>query len=211
MTAEMTVAETLIDDAELLARARAQDGDAFAALVERYKDLIVGYLARLTGSRSRAEDVAQETFMRFYQQLHRYRERGTLAAYLLRIATNLVRSEERRARRWRLLKPLFAVSDGAHRPAPSPQAEALAGEVQRQVTAAIAALDLRYRVPLVLREIEGLSYRQIADVVGVGEGTVKSRLHRARELLKARLEPFWNGGQVHATHGRRSMARPDPA
>ncbi|MEM8997275.1 MAG: sigma-70 family RNA polymerase sigma factor, partial [Acidobacteriota bacterium] len=62
-----------------------------------------------------------------------------------------------------------------------------------QVTAAIARLDLHYRAPLVLREIEGLSYQEIADVLELSEGTVKSRLHRAREQLKTLLEPYWKG------------------
>ncbi len=89
-------------DTELLTRSRASDPQAFALLVDRYKDQMVNYLARLTGCRDRAEDIAQETFVRFYKQLHRYRDEGTLSAYLFRIATNLVRSEERKTRRWRM-------------------------------------------------------------------------------------------------------------
>lgn len=190
-------------DTDLLAMSRAEDRDAFGRLVERYKDQVVGYLVRLTGCRDRAEDFAQETFIRFYQQLHRYREQGALSAYLLRIATNLVRSDARRKRRWRLLQPLLAVSgvvadgeaDPGHQPGPGPQRQTLANEEQRQVTAAIASLDLIYRAPLVLREIEELSYQEIAQALEVSEGTVKSRLHRARALLKESLAPYWNGGR----------------
>ena len=112
-------------DTELLALSRAQDSQAFGRLIDRYKDRVVNYLSRLTGCRDRAEDIAQETFVRFYRQLHRYRDEGSLAAYLFRIATNLVRSEERRKRRWQALRPLLAVSgygsNGSHSPA-SPQA-----------------------------------------------------------------------------------------
>ena len=79
------------------------------------------------------------------------------------------------------------------------------------VEARTAGLDLRFRAPLVLREIEGLSYREIATALGVSEGTVKSRLHRAREMLKTRLEPYWNGGRNDEPERRRSVARPDPA
>ncbi|MEM8995888.1 MAG: sigma-70 family RNA polymerase sigma factor, partial [Acidobacteriota bacterium] len=96
----------------------AMDDDAFARLVDRHKDRIVNYLTRLTGDRERAEDAAQETFIRFYQHRHRYREEGTLKAYLFQIATNLVRSEERRKKRWRLLEPIFSRGgsspDGVH-------------------------------------------------------------------------------------------------
>ncbi|MEM1201865.1 MAG: sigma-70 family RNA polymerase sigma factor [Acidobacteriota bacterium] len=178
------------------------DRDAFGRIVEQYKDRMVNYLTRLTGERERAEDVAQETFVRFYQHRDRYRDEGTLAAYLFRIATNLVRSEERRRSRWRLLVPMWSRGgtspDGVHTvdspPTPDPQRSTLASEEHLMVTRAIAALDLTLRAPLVLREIEGLSYRDIAEVLGLAEGTVKSRLHRARELLKEALAPYWRDG-----------------
>ena len=189
--------EMTIDDAELLTRSRERDADAFGQLVERHKDQIVNYLARLTGCRDRAEDIAQETFVRFYKQLHHYREEGTLSAYLFRIATNLVRSEERRKRRWKLLQPILTYGgfyEGHASPA-SPQTDALASEEHRQVTRALASLDVLFRAPLVLREIEGLSYQEIAVALGCSEGTVKSRLHRGRHLLKERLAPYWNGGR----------------
>ena len=188
--------EMAINDVELLTRSRARDADAFAQLVDRHKDQMINYLTRLTGCRDRAEDIAQETFVRFYRQIHHYREEGTLSAYLFRIATNLVRSEERRNRRWQVLRPLLgAVGFAAGGEAPaSPQADALASEEHRQVTRALASLDVLYRAPLVLREIEGLSYQQIAIALGCSEGTVKSRLHRGRRLLKERLAPYWNGG-----------------
>lgn len=178
-------------DGELLRRARAADADAFADLVDRHKGLLINYLARLTGCRTRAEDLAQETFVRFYQTLDRYREQGALTAYLLRIGTNLVRSEERRARRWRLLRPMLEAPVPASEQ--GPQGSVLASEEHRQVTRAIASLDLRYRAPLVLREIEGLAYGDIARALELSEGTVKSRLHRARALLKRKLKPYWHG------------------
>lgn len=186
-------------EAELVERSRGHDPEAFTALVERYKDRMVNYLARLTGCRDRAEDFAQETFVRLYQQLDHYREEGALTAYLFRIATNLVRSDERRKQRWRLLKPLLdysrrlEASNGSGSVA-GPQAAALAREEHREVTRAIASLDLIYRAPLVLREIEGLSYLEIAAAMGCSEGTVKSRLFRGRQLLKEKLAPYWNGG-----------------
>jgi RNA polymerase sigma-70 factor, ECF subfamily len=189
--------EMAVNDVELLTRSRERDADAFAQLVERHKDQMVNYLTRLTGCRDRAEDLAQETFVRFYRQIHHYREEGTLSAYLFRIATNLVRSEERRKRRWQLLQPLLPAgvfARGGEAPA-SPQADALASEAHRQVTRALASLDVLYRAPLVLREIEGLSYEQIALALGCREGTVKSRLHRGRQLLKEILAPYWNGGR----------------
>ncbi len=187
----MMTAMTQTTDNELLARSKAHDQGAFAQLVERHKNGIVNYLTRLTGCRDRAEDFAQETFIRFYQKLHHYREEGHLAAYLFRIATNLVRSDERRRRRFELLKPLF--SRNGHGAESGPQAEILAEERQRQVHLALASIELIYRAPLVLREIEGLSYLEIAASLELSEGTVKSRLHRGRQLLKEKLAPYWNG------------------
>ena len=194
---EMAISNVqLRNDGDLLTRSRARDADAFAQLVDRHKDQMVNYLARLTGCRDRAEDIAQETFVRFYKQIHHYREEGTLSAYLFRIATNLVRSEERRKRRWKILQPILSYSGfaGGGAAPESPQADALASEEHRQVTRALASLDVLYRAPLVLREIEGLSYQEIATALGCNEGTVKSRLHRGRQLLKERLAPYWNGG-----------------
>ncbi len=186
-----------VTDAELLLRAKAQDQLAFARLVERYQDGLVGYLNRLTGCRDRAEDFAQETFVRLYQHLDGYREEGNLAAYLYRIATNLVHSHERRERRFKLLiLPFFSHRNGHH--PTTPQAEALGNEEQREVSRALAAVDLLYRAPLILREIEGLSYLEIAAALDLSEGTVKSRIHRGRQLLKAELAPYWNGrGSSH--------------
>jgi RNA polymerase sigma-70 factor, ECF subfamily len=177
-------------DAALMARVRGGDREAFARLVDRHKDAVVNYLTRLSGSRDRAEDLAQETFLRLFRSAASYDERGLLRALLFRIATNLLRTEERRERRLRLLAPLLGSSRHAEAAAPS---GLLAAELHREVGAAIAALPLAYRVPLVLHEIEGWAYSDVARELGCREGTVKSRIHRARGLLRRRLEPYWRG------------------
>ncbi len=181
---------TPISDKELLARSRAADDEAFAELIGRHQDLVVNYLTKMLRCRAQAEELAQETFVRFFRHLDRYQDQGTLAAYLLRIATNLVRSQERRKSRWNVLRPLFTLTE-QQRQTTSPQASLLADEAQRRVLDAIGTLDLRYRAPLVMREIEGLSYQQIALALGTSDGTVKSRLFRARALLKKALAPYW--------------------
>ena len=186
------------NDAELMARVRLRDTEAFADLVDRHKDAVVNYLTRLTNDRDRAEDLAQETFLRLFRAAGEYTEQGYLRAYLLRIATNLLRSEERRARRLRLLSPFLHREEHAEPAAPS---GLLRRELQREVSAAVAKLPLRYRVPLVLHEIEGWSYVDIAQEIGCREGTVKSRVHRGRLKLKEWLEPYWNGGTAWKTTG----------
>src|ERR1700730_12526293 len=194
-----TMAEPLVNDlqqeasdADLMARVRAGDREAFADLVDRHKDAVVNYLTRLTGNRDRAEDLGQETFLRLFRSAAGYVEQGYLRAYLFRIATNLLRSEERRERRPRLLLPL--PGGGTGRAEPSAHAGLLRQELQRLLNAAIARLPLRYRVPLVLHEIEGWSYADIAADLDCREGTIKSRIHRGRQQLKQRLEPYWIGG-----------------
>lgn len=179
-----------------MARAQAGARDAFAELVERHKDLLVGYLIRLTGEAERAEDLAQEAFLRLYTAGRAYEERGQLKAYLFRIATNLLRSEERRRARWHRLRSLFVNSNG-HRGDQEPVQEnrLLAAEAEGRLETEIARLPLRYRAPLVLREIEGLSYREIGGALGCREGTVKSRIHRGRQMLRVALEPYWSGGR----------------
>ena len=178
-------------DAELMSRVRSGDREAFSDLVERHKDAVVNYLTRLTGDRDRAEDLAQESFLRLFRSAGGYTEQGLLRAYLFRIATNLVRSEERRERTWRLLLPFVKPEEHADPAAP---AGLLQRELGQEVAAAVAELPLRYRVPLVLHEIEGWAYSEIARELGCREGTVKSRIHRGRRQLKERLAPYWNGG-----------------
>lgn len=185
-------------DAELMARVREGDREAFTDLVDRHKDAVVTYLARLTADRDRAEDLAQETFLRLFRAAEDYVEQGYLRAFLFRIATNLVRSEERRAKRLRLLMPFLPREEHTEPAAPSGM---LRREMHREVSAAVARLPLRYRVPLVLHEIEGWSYVDIAQELGCREGTVKSRVHRGRQQLKQRLEPYWNGGTAWKTTG----------
>ncbi len=194
----MTIDREPIGDGELLAQAQAGERQAFAVLVDRHKDILVGYLTRLTGDAERAEDLAQEAFLRLFTSARTYEERGQLRAYLFRIATNLLRSEERRSSRWRRLRGLFAHTNGhAEGGLPASQERRLlAAEIGGLVEEAISRLPLRYRAPLVLREIEGLSYREICGALGCREGTVKSRIHRGRQLLRQRLEPYWIGGST---------------
>lgn len=181
-----------ITDGELMTRVREGDHDAFAAIVDRYRNPLVNYLTHLDGSRDRAEEWAQEAFIRLYQHADRYHHEGKLAPYLFRIATNLVRSEQRRSRRWQILK--FRMPSNGHHEEPDAPRELLRDEIGRIVGSALESLPLKLRAPVVLREIEGWSYLEIAGALGCEEGTVKSRIFRGREQLKRTLAPYWNGG-----------------
>lgn len=179
-------------DDVLMQRVREGDDDAFAEIVDRYKDSLVNYLTHLVRSRDRAEEVAQDAFVRLYQNAAKYKQQERLGPYLFRIATNLVVSEIRRERRWSLLLPKFHAS--SRTTPPQPDASLLTSEIQRQVAAAIERLPIAYRAPLVLFEIEEWSYEEIATALGVRPGTVKSRIFRARDLMRRHLAPWWTGG-----------------
>jgi RNA polymerase sigma-70 factor (ECF subfamily) len=179
-------------DIELMRRVRCTDHEAFEVIVDRYKHQLVNYLTQLVGNRERAEDYAQEAFVRLYENAERYEERGLLAPYLFRIATNLVRSDLRRSMRWRALFPLLSTSVNGN--GSSPHGALLEEEIQRKVSTAIERLPIPFRAPLVLREMEEWSYQEIAAALGCSEGTVKSRINRARQKLRDELAPYWTEG-----------------
>jgi RNA polymerase sigma-70 factor (ECF subfamily) len=178
--------------------ARIRDGDrsAFGDLVDRYKDPIVNYLTKITGNRSRAEEAAQDAFIKLFHAAPRYKEQGKLSAFLYRIATNLVRQEERRERRWRLVAGVLHSGNRAGGRVPDAATEeVLRIEVGRELKTALAQLPLRYRVPLVLRDVQEWSYDEIARVTGCRLGTIKSRISRGRGMLRRALEPYRNRGE----------------
>jgi RNA polymerase sigma-70 factor (ECF subfamily) len=178
-------------DGQLLARARSGDTVAFATLIDRHKDPIVNYLTKLTGSRDEAEDFAQEAFLRLYERSRNYDERGYFKAYLYRIGTNLVRSAERRKRRWRVVHSM--ISNNGHHAEPAQQSRVLRKEIGAELRRVISELPLRYRVPLVLYEVDEWPYRKIAAFLGCQEGTVKSRIHRGRNMIRQQMAPYMSG------------------
>ncbi len=185
---------TSLADSELFAQTQRGDRAAFAMLVNRHKHRLVNYLTGIVRNRERSEELAQDVFLKLYQNRGRYQERGQFLPYLYRIATNLARSEERKRRRRELLFRTFSSNgNGRGAPVPTPQAELLNNELSTHLAHAIEALPLRYRSPLLLREIDGWSYRDIAAALRCREGTVKSRVHRGRERLRRALAPYWNG------------------
>jgi RNA polymerase sigma-70 factor (ECF subfamily) len=190
-----------VEDGQLMSRVQAGDRDAFAALVERHQNPLVRYLTALTRDRGRAEEIAQDAFVRLFENSRRYEERGQFVPYLFRIATNLLRTEDRTRRRRELLLRAFSTNGDAETSHDeSPQTRCLSDELGARVSEALSTLPLRYRSPLLLREMEGWSYTDIARALSCGEGTVKSRIHRGRERLRRALEPYWNGGRHEPNH-----------
>jgi RNA polymerase sigma-70 factor (ECF subfamily) len=196
-------------DMLLMQRCLEGDDDAFAGIVDRYKDSLVNYLTHLVRSRERAEEVAQDAFVRLYRNVANYRERERVGPCLFRIATNLVVSEARREKRWSLLLPRLRAS--APRCEPAPDAHLLTTEIQQKVAAALERLPLKYRAPLVLFEIEEWSYEEIGSALALRIGTVKSRISRARRLLRSHLAPWWTGGEAHERERGGQLAAPAAA
>ena len=168
------------------------DRAAWGELVERHKDGLVNYLTRMTGERATAEDLAHDAFVRLFERAASYRPQGRFRGYLYRIAVNLLRSQERRRQRWRLIATRFLPVNG-DRPEPAASARVLGDERDRQVADAVARLPRKFRAPIVLFNVEGWSYQEIAEALGCREGTVKSRIFRGRQLLRRELEPYWTG------------------
>lgn len=188
----MVVPEALLTDASL-STPHPGDAEGLGRLVERHRDRLVRYLARLLGDPARAEELAQEAFVRVWLAAGRYREEGRFEAYLFRIATRLARSEERRRRRH-----VLALARGWILPATAEPAEVPrrleAEERATRLAAALAELPMRFRAPLLLFAVEERSLEEIGGILGVRVATVKTRLHRARVRLRTLLGESEAGG-----------------
>jgi RNA polymerase sigma-70 factor (ECF subfamily) len=180
-----------VDDAELVASARAGDPDAFATLVGRYEARIVR-LVRGMVSESDTEDVTQEAFLKAYRKLGDFDGRSSFYTWIYRIAANTA-MDWRKKERHRRHAPLPEGPEGEDRTTSQeagPEARAARRELAGKIDAAIESLPDKYHEILVLREIEGLSYEEISERLGMSKGTVESRLFRAREKLRERLAPW---------------------
>ncbi len=193
-----TVADEKLSDHELILAAKGGDEDAFAEIVGRYRNQITNFLYRFLNDYDEAVDLAQETFVRVYFAIDRYHTQFAFSTYIYRIATNLAISEIRRRKRRKLLSltGLFQSDEDAdveYQPADErslPDADLIEDEQSRTIAKAIAALPEKYRVPILLRDIEGRSYDEIAAIMDLGLGTTKSRISRARGLLKEKLDHY---------------------
>ena len=184
------------DDAELLRRARAGDEDAFRGLVERYEGIVAATVIGMLGPGADADDVGQEVFVRFYRSMAKFRGESSLKTYLTRIAINL--SLNAIKRRKRLIDRFVSRDRGADEapllePAVSAQGEIDTRDTAAVVQAAIASLKPEQRSVVVLRMIDGYSTRETAELLGIPEGTVTSRLARALDVMRSDLRPFVEG------------------
>jgi RNA polymerase sigma-70 factor (ECF subfamily) len=192
--------EEPLTDHRLLEATREGDETAFAELVRRYRNQITNYIYRMTADYDASVDLAQETFIRVYRAAERYQTSHAFSTYIYRIATNLAISELRRRKRRRLvsLNGFFQARESGEElceldlpdEAPLQDTVLVDGERRAAVARAIATLPEKYRAPLVLRDVEGRSYEEIAAVLEMSEGTVKSRINRARTFLREKLSAY---------------------
>lgn len=192
-----------MDDVELVERAKSGQGSAFAQLVRKYQDRVFNTCWRICGHHDDARDITQEAFIKAYENLQGFRQESTFYTWLFRVAVNLALSHRRSAARRR------TTSLDAHDETAGTQAESLIRrmrddtaidpdrtpqvmEAQALVARALQALDDDHRAVVVLRDMEGFDYQQIAAMLEIPTGTVKSRLSRARMALRAALVPILN-------------------
>lgn len=171
-----------------------EDKEAFGQLFLRYERTVLNLTWRLLGHREEAEDIKQETFLRALTKAEQFRGDCSFKTWLLRIAYNLCYSVLRRRQRRPEAEPLEAlnVEPQEEQVDANPEASLMRRELAVQVQKALQALPEHHRTLIVLRELEGLSYDEIAEALGCSRNAVKVRLYRAREALRKKMEGFWS-------------------
>jgi RNA polymerase sigma-70 factor (ECF subfamily) len=197
----MTQTDSVQDDRELMTRAQAGDMSAFEALVSRHEDKVYGLALRMTRSEADAAEITQDTFLSAYQHLSEFRGEAAFGSWVHRIAANNALMRLRRQ------KVLDIVSDDLTGPeftergslAEPPESDwskraddkVLDDELGRAIQVATDALPEGYREVFLLKDVEGLSYEEISEMVGISIPAVKSRLHRARLALREAIDAFY--------------------
>ena len=202
------------EERELIARLREGQEAAYETLIERFEHPIYNLVSRLTNDPGDAPDVVQEVFLKVFRNVHSFRGQSSLKTWIYRIAVN----ESRNHRRWFGRHRSHEIGlesaagdannclDWLPDPARSPMELAIDHERETLIEAALAEINPHYRAALVLRELEGLSYEDIAEILETSLGTVKSRILRGREALRQRLTEHLKREDAHAGWRPRTVA-----
>ena len=175
-----------MEDAELVRLCQDGDMTAFEQLFHRHQDRVYSVAFRMMGNTEDALDMTQEIFLRAYQKINKFKFTSAFSTWLYRLATNFCIDELRKRKRSANTTPLeeaITQSDGR-----TPEDDAISNDREAQVWQAINSLKEKERAIIILRDIEGLSYKEISEVLGYSLGRVKSRIHEARQNLKTILE-----------------------
>ncbi len=186
--------EAVSDEAALVAELQAGSERAFAYLVGIYQNPIYNLIFHMLGNQAEAADVLQDVFVKIFRGIRQFHQKSSLRTWIYQIALREALNERRRFHR-RLSHEPVSVEDsmsaegkGWSNSSESPYLLVEQAERQEVVRRALATIAEPYRAALILREIENLTYEEIAQVLGVAQGTVKSRLRRGRDLLRRKLE-----------------------
>jgi RNA polymerase sigma-70 factor (ECF subfamily) len=178
-------------EASLVEDARSGDRDAFEELVRRNADRLYAVVLRFVADADEAQEVCQEAFLRAWRGIGRFQGRSRFFTWLYRIGIN----EAKRRAAKRRPEPVLPLDDEAVPEAPdwseAPHSRLEQGELARVLEGAIRALPIEYRTPIVLRDVEGLSTREAAELMDLGEAALKSRLHRARLAVRRALDEYF--------------------
>ena len=186
-------------ETQFIERLKQGEASAFETLIAERSSEVYGLLYRLTENSEDARDLTQETFLRAFQSIGTFRGESDLRTWIYRIAINQARNRWRWWKRRRRDSTVSLDSAGVHGNQPlvdtlraererSPEQETLSHERERVLRRALQSLSLSYRETVILRDIEGFTYEEIAETLGINVGTVKSRLARGRQELRQRLE-----------------------
>lgn len=185
-------------DLEIVRRVQAGDVAAFDRLIEKYRERVFGIIYNMTSNREDAADLSQDAFIKAFQSIHRFGGQSSFFTWLYRIAVNSTLSHLRKAR----LRAFFSLERiDSDEPVAKEIIDALTDksgaerdtyvrELQEKLNDAMQKLSIKHRTVVTLFEIEGLSHQEIADVMECSVGTVRSRLHYAKQLLQSELQPY---------------------
>lgn len=187
-----------LSDEQLFQRYTDGDEKGFQLLMQRYEPRIQGFLRKRLNDEERVEDLTQDTFLRIHRARESYDPSRKFSTWIHTIANNLLKNEFRNRSRRREtvfseLRPETSPSGGASRPVEfqadvaDPEQETYRSELRQAIDSAIERMDEHHRIPFVMREVDDLSYEEIAEAIGIPVGTVKSRLNRARNSFRSLL------------------------
>ena len=182
----------IYSDEQLMSLFQGGDENAYVELVNRYKDKLINFIFNYLGDLESSEDVVQETMIKLYQKKHYYKEIAKFSTWLYTIAKNLANTElRRRKQRKTTLLSQFSKDDKTYElPSndPEPGQEIQTDIVNKIIRDAVDQLSEKFKIVIVLRDIQGLSYEDISEIINVPIGTVKSRINRARLQLQVELK-----------------------
>lgn len=185
-----------MEEKELVRLSQRGDENAFERLVKKYQKKVFHLAFGFTRDRETADDLAQEAFIKAYFNLPRFQFKSEFSTWLYRITINTIKDYLRKKERMSKIslqdmaeKPFYAEDEAKQR-----ERQKREEERRRSVHRVILSLPEKYRIILTLRDIHGMSYEEISRLLRISPGTVDSRLHRARKILRERMEPFLRGG-----------------